>query len=46
MTAVQAILDRAFGKAPQHIEPNLNVIDRLSFAEKEALLAALDELDV
>ncbi len=45
VAAANGLLDRGHGKAPQHIEANVNVLDSLSFAEMEALLAALDALD-
>ncbi len=42
--AIQTALDRGFGKAAQHIEAEISVYDRLSLAEQQVLLAALDEL--
>ncbi len=42
--AIQAALDRGWGKATQHIEAEISVYDSLSFAEKKALLAAFDTL--
>ncbi len=44
--AVQAALDRGYGKAVQHIEAELSVYDSLGLAEQQALLAALEMLDV
>ena len=44
--AIQTALDRGFGKAVQHIEAEISVYDRLSLAEQEVLLAALDQLDL
>ncbi len=44
--AIQAALDRGFGKAAQHIEAELSVYDSLGLAEQQALLAALEMLDV
>jgi hypothetical protein len=46
VAAANGLLDRGHGKATQHIEANVNVYDSLSFAEKEALLAVLESLDV
>ena len=46
LKALQICLDRGYGKATQHIEANVNVYDSLSLAEKEALLAVLESLDV
>ncbi len=42
--AIQAALDRGWGKPTQHTEAEVSVYDRLSLAEQQALLAALDEL--
>ena len=44
--AIQTALDRGYGKAAQHIEAELSVYDRLSLAEQQALLAALEGMDV
>ncbi len=44
--ALQTAFDRGFGKAVQHIETELSVYDSLSLAEQQALLAALELLDV
>ncbi len=44
--AAVALLDRGHGKAVQHIEAELSVYDSLSLAEQQALLAALEMLDV
>ncbi len=46
VAAANGLLDRGHGKATQHIEANENVYDSLSFAEKEALLAVIESLDV
>ncbi len=46
VAAANGILDRGCGKATQHIEAEISVYDSLSFAEKEALLAVLESLDV
>jgi hypothetical protein len=46
VSAAVALLDRGWGKAVQHIEAEIGVYDSLSFAEKQALLAALESLDV
>ncbi len=43
--AIQAALDRGWGKATQHIEAENSVYDSLSYDDKVALLAALDALD-
>ncbi len=43
--AIQAALDRGWGKPTQAIEAEISVYDSLSFADKQALLAALDALD-
>jgi hypothetical protein len=42
--AAEKLLERGWGKATQHIEANINVIDQLSLEEKTALLAALDDI--
>jgi hypothetical protein len=39
--AANAIIDRAYGKPTQHIEAHVDLIDRLSLSEQEALDAAL-----
>ncbi len=44
--AVQAALDRGYGKAVQIIEAEVSVYDSLGLAEQQALLAALEMLDV
>ncbi len=44
--AIQAVFDRGWGKAVQHTEAEISVYDRLSLAEQQALLAALDELEL
>ena len=46
VAAANGILDRGYGKAVQHIEAEVSVYDSLTFAEKEALLAVLESLDV
>ncbi len=46
VAAANRILDRGYGKAVQQIEAEVSVYDSLSFAEKEALLAVLESLDV
>ena len=43
--AIQAALDRGWGKATQHTEAEISVYDSLSYDDKVALLAALDSLD-
>ena len=40
-----ALHDRGYGKPTQHIEADVSVYDSLSYEDKLALLAALDELD-
>jgi hypothetical protein len=42
--AANAIIDRAYGKPTQHIEAHVDLIDRLSLSEQEALDAALAAL--
>ena len=42
--ALQLCLDRGYGKATQHIEAEISVYDNLSLADKQALLATLDNL--
>ncbi len=44
--AIQAALDRGYGKAVQVIEAEVSVYDSLGLAEQQALLAALEMLDV
>ncbi len=44
--ALQTAFDRGFGKAVQHIEAELSVYDSLSLDAQQALLAALEVLDV
>ncbi len=44
--AIQICLDRGYGKATQHFEAEISVYDSLGLAEKEALLAILESLDV
>ncbi len=46
VAAANGLLDRGHGKATQHIEAKVNFYDSLSLAEKEALLAVLESLDV
>ncbi len=46
VAAANGILDRGYGKAVQHIEAEVSVYDSLSLADKQALLAALEALDV
>ena len=46
VAAANSLLDRGHGKAVQHIEAEISVYDSLSLAEKEALLAVLESLDV
>ncbi len=43
--AIQAALDRGWGRPTQAIEAEISVYDRLSLAEQQALLAALEALD-
>ena len=42
--AIQAALDRGWGKATQHIEAELSVYDNLSLSEKQTLLEILDDI--
>lgn len=42
--AASAIIDRAHGKPTQHIEAHVDLIDRLSLTEQEALASALATL--
>ncbi len=42
--AIQAALDRGWGKAVQHIEAEISVYDSLDLAEKQALLEVIDEV--
>ncbi len=44
VAAANSLLDRGHGKAVQHIETEASVYDSLSFEEKEALLAIIDDL--
>ncbi len=44
--AAVALLDRGHGKAVQHIEAEVSVYDSLGLEEQQALLAALEMLDV
>ncbi len=44
--AAIALLDRGHGKAVQHIEAEVSVYDSLGLEEQQALLAALEMLDV
>ena len=46
LKAIQICLDRGYGKATQHFEAEISVYDSLGLAEKEALLAILESLDV
>ena len=46
VAAANGLLDRGHGKATQHIEAEISVYDSLSLAEKQALLAVIDALDV
>ncbi len=46
VAAANGLLDRGHGKATQHIEAEISVYDSLGLAEKEALLAVLESLDV
>ncbi len=46
VAAANGLLDRGHGKATQIVEAEISVYDRLSLAEQQALLAALDELDL
>ncbi len=45
VAASQGILDRGYGKATQHIEADINVLDGLSHDGKRGLLAAIEALD-
>lgn len=42
--AANALIDRAHGKPTQHIEAHVDLIDRLSLTEQEALASALAAL--
>ncbi len=42
LAACKEILDRAYGKAVQHLEGEISIYDKLTLEEKEALLEALD----
>ncbi len=44
VAAANGLLDRGHGKATQIVEAEISVYDRLSLAEQQTLLAALDEL--
>lgn len=44
IAAAEVLLDRGWGKATQHIEATVNVIDQLSDEDKRAVLAALETL--
>ena len=46
VAAANSILDRGHGKAVQHIEAEISVYDSLDLPQKQALLEALDALDV
>ena len=43
--AAEKLLERGWGKPAQHIEANINVIDRLSLDDKRALFTALGNDD-
>ena len=43
--AIQTALDRGWGRPTQAIEAEISVYDRLSLAEQQALLAAIEALD-
>lgn len=43
--AAEKILERGWGKPAQHIEANINVIDKLSLDDKRALFAAISNDD-
>ncbi len=42
VAAAREFLDRGYGKATTHIEANVNLLERLSEAERNALEAALE----
>lgn len=44
VSAATALLDRGYGKPTQHIEAHVDLIDRLSLSEQEALASALATL--
>jgi hypothetical protein len=44
VSAAVALLDRGYGKPTQHIEAHVDLIDRLSLTEQEALASALATL--
>lgn len=44
VAAANSLLDRGYGKPTQHIEAHVDLIDRLSLTEQEALASALAAL--
>jgi hypothetical protein len=44
VTAAQVILDRGHGKPTQHIEADINLLDRLTEQEQRTLLSALESI--
>lgn len=40
--AAEKLLERGWGKATQHVEANVNVLDQLTLEDKRAVLAALE----
>ena len=45
VAAAIALLDRGHGRPRQHVEAEVNFLDRLSFEQKRALLEVLDTLE-
>ena len=46
VAAANSILDRGYGKPPQHIDATVDFLDRLTDADRRCLEAALDALPV
>lgn len=44
VAAAKELLDRAHGKATQHLEANVNLLERLSHDEQQTLAAALEAI--
>lgn len=44
VAAAKELLDRGYGKSTAHIEANINLLERLSPDEQQALAAALEAL--
>jgi hypothetical protein len=45
VAAANAILDRGYGKPSQYIETNPSFVERLTEAQRDALIAALETFD-